>query len=267
MLTMTELQERAPSVFAMQPWVETSEKYRFIPTLEIVNALVERGFAVMKANQSSCRIEGKENFTKHVIRFRHSDFALVKERQALMGVPELILTNSHDRTSAYRFYFGIWRQVCQNGLIACPQDFGFSVRHSGSKDVVQEVIDASYKVIEAAPQITEKVENWSQRYIGHDTQVAFATAALQLRDSPIKVDPVQLMASRNHFDAARADGSRNIWTTYNVVQENLIKGGLIGKSETTGKQRKTRAIKSVGADIALNKALWTLTEELSRQVA
>ena len=64
-------------------------------------------------------------------------------------------------------------------------------------------------------------------------------------------------------DYGNRDGSRDIWKTFNVIQENIIRGGVRG---TNAKNRtmKTRAVTSVQNDININKALWKLTEELAR---
>lgn len=264
MLTMEQLKQTAPSVFALEPWQKVSDKYRFVPTIDVVNALVEHGFVPMSARQSRCRIEGKEFYTRHVIRFRHADLANIVGRQELLGVPEIVLLNSHDRSSSYKIFMGMFRQVCSNGLIAYSEDIGFTVRHSGAADLTQQVIDASYKVIESAPIITAKVTDWSSKMITPAKQIAFANAALELRDSAINVDPETLLKGRRHYDDAKENGDRDVWTTFNVVQENLIKGGLLGQSEKTKKFRHTRGIKSVNEDVKLNRALWRLTEELAK---
>jgi hypothetical protein len=50
-------------------------------------------------------------------------------------VPEIVLVDSHDRSSAYRVFSGVFRLVCENGMIVQSSDFGsFSIRHSGSRD-------------------------------------------------------------------------------------------------------------------------------------
>ena len=264
MLTIQDIKYKAPSVFATEAWNQTSDKYRFVPTIEVVNALMEKGFVPMTAVQGRCRIEGKTEYTRHVLRFRHADFAGLNNRADLLGVPEIVLMNSHDRSSAYKIMMGIFRQVCSNGLIACLDDVGFTVRHSGSKDLTQQVIDASFEVIENAPKVAAKVEQWSNIILNPKQQLALASAALELRTSPIKVEPEQLLNARRTIEYKKPNGDRDLYTTYNVVQENMIKGGRYGKSEKTGKITKMRAVNNIGDDIKLNKALWRLTEELAK---
>jgi hypothetical protein len=50
--------------------------------------------------------------------------------------------------------------------------------------------------------------------------------------------------------------------TFNLVQENMLRGGLRGHSES-GRRTRTRAVTSVSEDIRLNKALWTMAQALA----
>jgi hypothetical protein len=60
-------------------------------------------------------------------------------------VPEIILLNSHDGTSSYQMLPGLFRAVCQNGLV-CGESFGeVRVPHKG--DVVSQVIEGAYEVL------------------------------------------------------------------------------------------------------------------------
>jgi translation initiation factor 1 (eIF-1/SUI1) len=61
-----------------------------------------------------------------------------------------------------------------------------------------------------------------------------------------------------------------MWTTLNVVQENVIKGGLQGVAITTDergrRQRRnvtTRQVNGIDQDVKLNRALWTLAEKMA----
>jgi hypothetical protein len=51
-----------------------------------------------------------------------------------------------------------------------------------------------------------------------------------------------------------------------VVQEHLLRGGDRGRA-ATGRRMITRPVKSVGEDLRLNRALWTLTEKLAEAVS
>jgi hypothetical protein len=58
----------------------------------------------------------------------------------------------------------------------------------------------------------------------------------------------------------------DLWTTFNVVQENIIRGGLRGrKRSSNGRMRNmtTRPVKALDRNIKLNQALWVLTEKMA----
>ncbi|MCN5862293.1 DUF945 domain-containing protein, partial [Escherichia coli] len=50
-------------------------------------------------------------------------------------------------------------------------------------------------------------------------------------------------------------------STYQTIQENMLKGGISGRS-AKGKRIHTRAIHSIDTDIKLNRALWVMAETL-----
>ena len=59
------------------------------------------------------------------------------------------------------------------------------------------------------------------------------------------------------------DRAPDLWTTFNRVQENIIKGGVRGRN-ATGKRVTTRAVNGIDQDIKLNRALWVLAEEMRK---
>ncbi len=90
----------------------------------------------------------------------------------------------------------------------------------------------------------------------------FARSALILKyDEPGKTPPItesQILRPRR-FDDNHAD----LWSTFNRVQENLVKGGLTGRS-TNGRQQRTRPVQGIDRNVRLNRALWLLAEGLRK---
>jgi len=271
-LNNQDLQRVAPSIFASAPWEKVSDRYAFIPTIQVVDALRNEGFLPVKAMQSKTRIEGKGDFTKHLIRFRRDQDVprpYPSPRVAVVGqeIPEIVLVNSHDRSSSYQLSAGVFRVVCSNGMIVKSGDFGdIKVQHSGN--IVDRVIEGSYSIINDMPKVMEQVESMKLIQLGNHEQHAFAKAALELRyptdeagNNGAPIEPDQLLMIRRHDDQ-----TNTLWNTFQRVQENFIKGGLRGVG-TTGKRTTTRKINSVTEDVRLNKALWMLAEELGKQVA
>lgn len=258
-LSIEQVKHLAPSVFAERPYEQVSDKYRFFPTHEVLEALVDNGFAPVSAFESRTRKEEKRGFVKHVVRLRHKDLLVGDIGRE---VPELVLLNSHDGTSAYKLMLGFFRIVCSNGMIVKSAGISeIAVRHSGSSDLVDQVIEGSYQVIEEAPKAVSQVEEWKQVRLSGLQMEAYAAAAVELRDSALKIEPCQLLRVRR-----AADYSADLWTTFNRVQENLVRGGYVGTAED-GERRHVRGIKSVDANTKLNRALWSLTERMAELAA
>jgi hypothetical protein len=254
-LTDDQILRAAPSVFAESAHESRSRRYTYIPTIEVVNGLRREGFQPFMACQAKTRVEGKEAFTKHLLRFRHAGQINGSEAN------EIILINSHDGTSSYQMLAGCFRFVCQNGLICGDTVEDFRVRHSG--DVVGNVIEGAFRVLDEFEQVDASKDIMKQIELKPEHQQIFARAALQLRydedEAPIR--PEQLNLPRRMDDRGN-----DLWRTFNRVEENMIRGGLRGRNANGGRTT-TREVKGVSENVRLNRALWTLAEEMAKLAA
>jgi hypothetical protein len=255
-LTNDQLRRCAPSIFAEQPYEKMSDKYSFIPTIQVLDGLRKEGFFPVYAGQSRTRSEEKRGYTKHVVRLRR---AADLERSLSVGtqLPEVVLVNSHDGASAYQLMAGIYRLVCSNGMICGDTYDKVSVRHSG--DVLDDCIDGCVRVVEDAETALERANSWRDIRLSTLEQSLLARAALGVRYGE---DPAPITAEHLLLARRAPDLSDDLWTTTNRIQENLIRGGLRGRG-STGRRMTTRAIKSVSEDIRLNRAIMTLAEEFA----
>ena len=260
-LTDDYLAKYAPSVFAKEPWHERTDKYRFVPTIDVVNALREVDIFPVRAYQSGSRIEGKQEFTKHMIRFRLAgDYDRLQVGDT---VPEIVLINSHDGACAYRLTMGLFRLACANGMMVNDQTLGFmSVRHTGSADLREGVLDATMEIIKEAPKVMDKVRDWSRITLDPAQQFHMAEQAIETYDSNIALAPRQLLTTRRREDYPADDGSRDLWRTFNVIQENIMRGGLRGRS-TSGRRMRTRSVNSIDRNVSLNQSLYGIAQEMA----
>jgi hypothetical protein len=253
-LTNEQLFAVAPSIFAPAPHKSRSEKYSFIPTITVLDGLRKEGFLPYSVAQSKSRIEGKSEFTKHMIRFRP-----VNDNQSKKigdEINEIVMVNSHDGTSSYQMMSGVFRLVCLNGLVRGDIANDIRVRHNGN-NLVDGVIEAAYSIVEEFPIINTKIAEMKQIELSEPEQEVFATAALSLKyDEKAPITGTDLLKRRRY-----EDDTNNLWTKFNVVQENLIKGGQRGYSATL-KKLKTRPVNSIDNSIRLNKALWILADKM-----
>ena len=114
-LSHQDLQKLTPSVLATGAHPRVTARYQFISTLDLIEGLESEGWFPVHASESRARIQDRDGFTKHLLRFRRLD-----GRVPLVGdtVPEVVLLNSHDGSSAYQLHAGLFRMVCSNGCAA-----------------------------------------------------------------------------------------------------------------------------------------------------
>jgi Domain of unknown function (DUF932) len=259
-LSDDELRKYAPSIFATKPYHAMSQKYTFIPTIDVVNGLRKEGYAPFKAMQSKSRIEGKGEFTKHLIRFREID-AMVSYDHLGGLYPEVIVTNSHDGASRYKFHAGIYRFVCENGLMFGDTYGQMAVRHSGSIDGITE---ATFEIVKQFPRMLADAEQFSRINLTTDQQKEFAEAALKIKyhvDAP-PIQPVQLLRP-----IRKEDFAPTLFNTFNVVQEHLLRGGIEGRNIVSGRNMTTRKITGINEDLRINQELWKLTAGVAKMFA
>lgn len=249
-LTREELKQVVPSVFGENKHASRSEKYTYIPTITLLENLQREGFQPFFACQSRARDPGKREHTKHLLRLRRTGQITGQH------VPEIIILNSHDGASSFQLLPGIFRSVCTNSLV-CGQSFGeIRVPHRGN--VVEKVIKGAYEVLGVFDKVEEKREAMQSLLLSPPAQHALANAALQYRfgEGHQPVLATQILTPRRYEDR-----KNDLWTTYQRLQENLLKGGLPGRT-AKGKRSHTRAVNGIDSDIRLNRALWVMAENM-----
>lgn len=263
-LTEDELRSLAPSIFATEAHESRSDRFQPIPTIEVLRGLMAEGFMPVGAKQARTRDETKADFTKHLIRLRRLD----DDHKYSVGdtVCEILLKNANDGTSAYDLMAGLFRVRCLNSLVTQTATLdSVKVRHSG--DVGAKVIEGTYRVMKEAEKALIAPADWSTLNLNTDERHAFAEAAHVLRfgdasgETSTPVKPEQLLVPRRRDDTAT-----DLWTSMNVVQENVLRGGIHAVSrDAYGRRRRsrTRAVNGIDQDIKLNKALWVLSEKMA----
>lgn len=249
-LTREELMQVVPSVFGEDKHASRSYRYSYIPTITLLENLQREGFQPFFACQTRVRDPGRREHTKHMLRLRRT--GQISSPQ----VPEIILLNSHDGSSSYQMLPGLFRAICTNGLV-CGQSFGeIRVPHKGN--VVEKVIEGAYEVLGVFDRVEEKRDAMQSLLLPPPAQHALANAALTYRygEDHQPVTASQILTPRRYEDR-----QNDLWTTYQRLQENLLKGGLPGRT-AKGKRSHTRAVNGIDGDVKLNRALWVMAENM-----
>ena len=268
-LSEDQMHAAAPSVFAQGKHVSRSERYTYIPTIDLLRGLHKEGFEPFMVAQGRSRIEGKEEFTKHLIRLRH--VSNTANQIAKPEANEIILINSHDGASSYQLLSGLFRFVCCNGLVVGEVANDIRIPHRTCKggNPHDEVIEGAVRVLNDFDEVDARVEAMKALQLQPPEQLAFATAALALRFGDRSVHetggrlPAPLTAEQLIEARRPEDLSHNLWTTFQRVQENVIRGGQTGRS-AQGRRMQTRPVGSIDRGVSLNRALWMLAEEMRK---
>lgn len=95
-LDAEKLRGLAPAVFATSAHEDTSRTYAFLSTQKVLETLDRAGFRPVQASQRVSRVRSPLH-APHLVRLRRT-YETVELRDS---IPELILSNSHDGSSAY----------------------------------------------------------------------------------------------------------------------------------------------------------------------
>jgi hypothetical protein len=245
-----------PAIFAREAHDSRSQRYVYVPTIDIVEGLRREGWFPFFAVQAVPRDGERMGHAKHMLRLRRDD-GIGKPEAA-----EVIIVNSHDGTSAYQMFAGVLRFVCTNSMIAGERFEEVRVPHKGN--IQNDIIEGVFTVAEDFPRLVDATETMKEVRLSRDEQRVLAEASLVARygedESPLRPD--QILMPRRHEDAGE-----NLWRTFNVIQENVIRGGLQGRrTDANGRIRRaqSRPINGIDQNVTLNRALWTLAEGMQR---
>ena len=255
-LTNDKIIALAPAAGSFQPVAKASARYSFVPTLTVVDALRDVGWFPISAEQSNARQEERFGFQQHMIRFAREGVATKGERV------DMLLWNSHDLGSSFKLITSVWRYACGNGLMVSSEFANFTHKHVGFD--LNELIGSAIEIAKASASVSERVEDMKAITLTQNERGIFAASAHRLvYDDPTvaPIRPEQLLEARR-FDDRKMD---DLWTVFNLTQENIIKGGVRGsKFDDYGRRRRvtTRPVKALDRNVKLNQALWFLTEKM-----
>ena len=253
-LSNQELMNQAQALFTEEPHSEVSEKYHFIPTIDVINEIKSHNWYPVNVQEASVRALDKEGYQRHLVRFRHFEDLLNPTENAV----ELLLFNSHDRTTAFSISAGIYRFVCANGLVIADSVFeSYKIKHIGERD--DDIATAIERITNVKPLLEQKIHDFGAIELKTAEKQAFAKASLSLRfEEHLEVNPNDLLIP--HREEDKKD---DLYTTLNVIQENLLRGNISGHSKETGRKFTSKEITAISKDVDVNQGLWNIAERIA----
>jgi hypothetical protein len=246
MLSIETLQEVAPSVFATSPSPKMSDKYTFVPTIEVIENFDREGWKVYSAKQV-----GKGNYAQHELRLRNGELPQVGD-----SLIEAVIRNSHNGISSFSVSSGLHRLVCSNGLtVPTSVADAISVRHMNfDLGMVREITD---QFAERLPVIQRSVGKMETTFLSEGQLVDFVNKSAMIRWEKGSIPKFKL----EDFLRPERDGDvgNSVWKTFNVIQEKFVRGGMKYNSKK-GRVVSMRELKNFYNINKVNTGLWELAE-------
>ena len=254
-LTTSEIKQRANSVFTDTASPNVSSKFTHIPTHKVIEDMSQLGWGVVDAKQVKAR-KG-QGFQKHLVVFRNPD-VVINGADGDTVFPQILLTNSNDGKNAFTFTAGLFRLVCENGLVISTQEFeNVKIRHMGY--TFEELQTQIRAMVEQLPLTVESMNKMKAVELDEASIVEFAEKALATRFKEDELQNIKVDLDKLLEPTRPEDKGNDLWSVFNVLQEKILEGDFQYMAGT--KIRKARKVKNFKQDIEINQKLFAVAAE------
>ena len=221
-LNDAQIKEQAPCVFNEKPSAEVSKHYTHIPTSKVINDMRTLGWDVVDAKEVKARKNSTKGFQKHLVVFRNPD-VVINGKDGDTVFPQVLLTNSHDGKNAFTFTAGLFRMVCENGIVISTNEFEkISIRHMGYD--FDELNKQVTEMVERLPLTVESMNKMIDTKLNQDSIVKFAKEMLAVRFPEDELKRITIDMDEFITPVRPEDKGEDLWSVFNVIQEKIIEG-------------------------------------------
>lgn len=249
MKTLNQLKLNVPSIFATSASPKMSDKYVFVPTIDILENFEREGWEIASAKQTGLGLHGV-----HEIRLRNGELPKVGDT-----LVEAIIRNSHNGMTTLGVSAGLHRLVCSNGLtVPTALADSFNVRHQ--RFDLDDVKQLTESFASKLPKIERSVIRMMEHEMTIDEKIDFVRKSAEIRFSKEKVlNDLEIVGllTPNRVE----DEGDNMWKVFNVVQEKFVRGGMNYLS-SKGQRTKLKGLQNIIAVNRVNTKLWELAESI-----
>lgn len=240
------------AVFGKGVHPRRTDRFVHIDSEAIVERFAENNWFPHQSSQVRARNPEMAQYSKHLVTFRNPDMPTVNGI-----IPQVVLINAHNGATTARLMAGLYRFLCANGLIVSENEFAtFKVRHSS--DALDQISEGIKQVVTSVPLIVGKSEQMNEIILNPVDRLNLSSNVIEriwTKDQNKPFEAAQLLDARRSEDM-----NPTLWNTYNVIQENLMKGGLVGKT-ASNRERVMRGITNIDRSVEVNQILWEETDK------
>ena len=226
-----------------------SDKYKLVETKKIADKFKALGFNVDDYQAARVRKVSKQGYQKHLVRLSNPTLLSSAHKDLKL---QLVVTNSHDGLSAFKIQLGIYRLVCSNGLMVGTTFESISLRHTGT--IIDQVDQAVERMVAQVNRLDLAITAMKTKVLTKEQTTLFIAQAIKLRYPDKSIMDVSLPILR------REDEENNLFTLYNRIQENLVRGGNQVRNNQN-RLRQARQLTSITALTKINEQLFDLANE------
>ena len=268
-LSLDKMRALCPAAFAGTAAPSVSERYGHISTAEAIEIIRSTGgLYPVKAMQKPSRKFGTSQYNAHMVVFESNTL----DHDGNRGT--LTLYNSGDARSSAQVFSGVWRCLCDNGLMIGDGTFSGKLRHS--KLTAANFNDLVRETAANLPAVMDRIDRMKRVEVDPAGALQFAYDAANLRWAMLPEDHTQELAGAyatedtlHQINMVRrsGDGGADLWRTFNRAQEAVVRGGVDLKSFTaktgrSGADRKARPIGSIKDLKDVNQKMWAMADDL-----
>jgi len=262
--SIEEIANFSPAAFSPHRSPNVTDRYSFVSSVELLEALNTLGWTPNYTRQN-----GSGPYARHMVRLTNPDLGFMDLKSDKVK-PQIVLDNSHNGMSPAQLHMGLFRLVCTNGLVVAMPGMFTSVRlrHVGidMKELKQllEVVANQYT------NIGSHIDEMQQVTLNQDQREEFVIKAIAAREPHVFIKEdgtidmkkaTTIIKPQQIVTPLRGEDAReDLWTTFNVIQERLVKGEF-ERQTMNGRRTKPRGINNASRHIDFNIKLWQLAEE------
>lgn len=232
-----------------------SNRFQSIQPSKIAEVLLDHGFDLATLKTGIAKSLERQDYQTTVATYRSRDQFELKGMHfdLKFKIPHLY--------GALQAYLGIFRLVCKNGLVAGHNYQTLSVKHLGNP---YEILNAEIpRLVAQRDAMVAEISAMQNTELSQSEMILLAAAIAEARLKPIsnvvKFESTNLLVAGRHEDV-----QTDLFTVFNVIQENLLRKGLqyqFNSFDSNGvtilRNATSRRIKDTSvAAIDLNQAIW-----------
>lgn len=255
-MSWEQIRAEAPVVFTNAPVSKASDHYLYISSVDVIGTLAQNGWYVHEVKQINPRKKERIGYQKHLVIFRNDLLKIDND-----NFISLIMTNSYDTMSSFRLNLGVFRFICANGMVTGESFQKFATRHFDYNEA--EIQTWLNHIKENSGKLIALVKRAMGIKLSNREKLRLAKKIA--KNVWGEKEPKDLMYQTMLHPRREADNGNDLWSVFNVIQENVIKGGVAyraySKKNDETFTKTTRGTRSVDGYIKMNQNMWKVFEE------